>query len=80
MAWTRASRPVEAVTAWGRLRVSPGSKMAVLANMKSDTTPFLSRLSVSLKMEMDVTSDPVPAVVGIKMLGRQGPGTRPTPA
>ena len=42
------------------------------------TTPFFSVLGV-VTMEIGVTSEPVPAVVGTRISGRRSPLARPTP-
>ena len=53
--------------------------MTVSAYMYSETTPFLPPFLVSASTEMLVISEPVPDVVGIRMQGREGFGTRLMP-
>ena len=78
MAWTMASMPVAAVTAGGRPSVSMGSSRAISGSSWGDTTPVLV-VSPVVTMAMGVTSDPVPAVVGIWISGRRSPVTLPMP-
>ena len=59
----RSSRPVIAVTAGGRPKVSSASRMARSGYRSGDTTPFFSCEGV-VRIAMGVTSEPVPAVVG----------------
>ena len=72
MAWVRASSPDAAVTAGGSPRVRSGSTMATAASRRWLTIPALSRRSVSSKMALGVTSLPVPAVVGMRIVRRPG--------
>ena len=46
--------------------------------MTGETTPIFSLVPV-VTIEIGVTSEPVPAVVGIRMSGRRGPLALPTP-
>ncbi len=78
MAWTMASTPVAAVTGAGRPSVSSGSSRAMSGNRSGETTPFFSASPV-VTMEIGVTSEPVPAVVGHSISGRRGPFALPTP-
>ena len=68
-----------AVTRGGRPKVNSASRMTVSAYMYSETTPFLPPFLVSASTEMLVISEPVPDVVGIRMQGREGFGTRLMP-
>ena len=78
MACTMASMPVAAVTSGGRPRVSSGSSTATSGSRRAETTPFFSSPRV-VTMEMGVTSDPVPAVVGARISGKRCPCARPMP-
>ena len=66
-----ASIPVAAVVLAGRPRVNSGSKIAKSGNIKDDETPFSS--SPTVIIDIGVTSEPVPAVVGIRTSGKRGP-------
>ena len=78
MAWTMASTPVAAVTAAGRPSVRSGSSSAMSGRSRGETTPILVCAPV-VTMEIGVTSEPVPAVVGASKQGRRGPLALPTP-
>jgi hypothetical protein len=73
-----ASMPVAAVTLGGRPVVNSASRMVRSAYNCGDTTPALVASPV-VTIEIGVTSEPVPAVVGICTSGRRGPFTLPTP-
>src|SRR4030042_6793608 len=79
MAWVKASIPVKAVTEGGRPMVNLGSTMATSGKRKGVTIPFFNFSFVSDKIAMGVTSLPVPAVVGTRMTGTPGLGTRAIP-
>src|SRR5512139_1223787 len=79
MAWVKASIPVKAVTEGGRPMVSFGSRMATSGKRVGLTIPFFNFSLVSDKMAMGVASLPVPAVVGIRITGTPGLGTRSIP-
>jgi hypothetical protein len=70
--------PVAAVTCGGRFMVRSGSSRAISGMMSGETTPFFSWAPV-VTMEIGVTSDPVPAVVGMASRGSRGPLAAPTP-
>ena len=78
MAWTMASMPVAAVTAAGRPVVRVASSTAQSGSNCGETTPFFSAAPV-VTMEIGVTSEPVPAVVGARISGSRPPATSPTP-
>ncbi|MCY1440385.1 hypothetical protein D9M71_566580 [compost metagenome] len=63
IACTIASMPVIAVMAGGTPNVSVPSRSATSGSSRGDTTPFFSSFGV-VRMEIGVTSEPVPAVVG----------------
>ena len=73
-----ASMPVAAVTAAGRPTVSSASRIAQSGRSCGATTPFFSAAPV-VTIEIGVTSEPVPAVVGASTSGRRSPLTRPMP-
>ena len=58
--------------------VRAGSRSAISGRIKGDTTPIFSLLPVVI-IEIGVTSDPVPAVVGTNTNGRRGPTALPIP-
>ena len=78
IAWTIASIPVDAVILAGKLIVNNGSKIARSGNINLEETPFFSLSSIVI-IEIGVTSDPVPAVVGISTSGSLGPFALLTP-
>lgn len=78
MACTMASIPVAAVTGPGSPRVKSGSRTAMSGNRTGDTTPRFSS-SPTVMIEIGVTSEPVPAVVGIRISGKRGPLAFPMP-
>ena len=57
--------PVLAVTDGGTDKVRPASKRAVSARISSDAIKCFALLSGSVITATEVTSDPVPLVVGI---------------
>ena len=67
-----------AVVLGGRSEVKIGSKIAKSGIITFDETPFFS-LFDKVIIDIGVTSDPVPAVVGIKISGNLGPTTLSTP-
>ena len=73
-----SSTPVAAVTWGGRPSVSSASSRATSGMRQADTTPCFTVAPV-VTMEMGVTSEPVPAVVGIRISGSRGPLARPIP-
>ena len=64
-----ASMPVAAVSAGGRVSVSSGSTIAARGTRKGDSNPSL-RPSSRMMMAPRPTSLPVPAVVGMAMVGK----------
>ena len=70
--------PVAAVVCDGTESVRVGSRSAISGRIKGDTTPIFSLLPVVM-IEIGVTSDPVPAVVGTKINGKRGPTALPIP-
>ncbi|MNC50083.1 hypothetical protein D3C75_993020 [compost metagenome] len=78
MACTIASIPVAAVICAGRPEVNVASRIATSAYKMGETIPVLV-VSPVVTIEMGVTSEPVPAVVGIRIKGRRGPLTLLTP-
>ena len=73
-----ASMPVAAVTGGGSPSVRSASSTAQSGRSGGETTPFFSPAPV-VTIEIGVTSDPVPAVVGARISGRRGPVAIPTP-
>ena len=69
--------PVAAVTPGGTVRVKRASRMAMSGIRSSSLSGILTSLALSVTTEYDVTSDPVPLVVG--MATSRGLG-RPSPA
>ena len=61
------------------LTVSSGSRRATSGKRCGLTIPFFRFSRVSERMAIGVTSLPVPAVVGIRITGTPGRGTRSTP-
>lgn len=59
------SIPVSAVIAGGTLLTSSASRIASSAVRLSETSGYLTFASVSFTTAKEVTSDPVPLVVGI---------------
>ncbi len=78
-ACTRASMPANAVTPRGAPRVSSGSTIAVVGTRWGLEIPTFVSRSGSDTTATGVTSDPVPAVVGMATRGSDGPGTRFSP-
>src|SRR5690606_24303045 len=76
MAWVRASMPDPAVICGGQRRVRAGSTTAALAKRCLLYITFLAPPSARwVNTAMWVTSEPVPAVVGQRILGSPRPGT-----
>ena len=79
MAWHSASSPVAAVTNFGNENVSAGSTNAWAGYSESDAMGPLMPFSVSSSTENGVTSEPVPAVVGMATTGKwSAPNFRPS--
>ena len=68
-AWTNASTPLAAVTERGQLNVSSGATIATSGNKQSLTMPFFICWALSDRIAILVTSEPVPAVVGMAIKG-----------
>ena len=73
-----ASIPVAAVICAGKSLVKFASKMAISAYRIGETIPVLV-VSPVVTMDIGVTSEPVPAVVGTSIKGRRGDFAFPTP-
>ena len=78
IACTIASIPVAAVVAAGNPNVRTGSNTAKSGRIIGEETPLFSSPSTVI-IETGVTSEPVPAVVGIKHRGNRGPMAFATP-
>src|SRR6187431_31031 len=74
-AWHRMSRPQDAATAGGALRVWSGSRKPSSGLSDRLEIPVFTCSRVRSKMATPVVSLPVPAVVGIAKSGLTGPGT-----
>ncbi len=75
-AWLMQSKPLDATTFRGKVAVTFGSISATVGIRRREMMPVLALISVRLKIEMPVISEPVPDVVGQAMCGRSAPGTR----
>ena len=75
MAWLRMSRPLEAATCGGIVRVLSGSSSPSVGLRRRLAMPVLACRAVRSKMLTPVVSLPVPAVVGMAISGLSGPGT-----
>jgi hypothetical protein len=62
--WVRASAPVAAVRPGGQVSVSSGSTIAITGSRYGEATPTFMPRSASYTTETQVTSAPVPPVVG----------------
>ncbi|KAF7174493.1 hypothetical protein CNMCM6106_008935 [Aspergillus hiratsukae] len=69
--WQRTSRPEEAWTAEGMVRVLSGSQMPRVGLRLRCAMPVLAFLDTRSKMAVPVVSEPVPAVVGTATSGRR---------
>ena len=78
MACTMASMPVAAVICAGRFWVNVASRMAISAKRIGATIPVLV-VSPVVTIEIGVTSEPVPAVVGTRIKAKRGPVALSTP-
>ena len=78
IACTIASIPVAAVVCAGKPLVNSGSKIAISGRIIGEETPFFSS-SPTVIIEIGVTSEPVPAVVGTRTKGNLGPLAFETP-
>jgi len=79
IACVRASAPDPAVSIGGHVRVSSGSQSATAGIRYGLEMPTFTARSGSANTATGVTSEPVPAVVGMAMTGMIGPGTRNSP-
>gem|GEM_PF-4769671 len=80
IAWVSASSPVCAVTLGGSVLVSSGSTIASVGAKYRLTKGTFWWRSGTVTIAMNVTSLPVPAVVGMATSGPQGPGTASLPS
>ena len=64
-AWVSTSMPVSAVTAGGTPESRDGSSTARSGSRASSTRGYFTPASASVRTAKEVTSDPVPAVVGM---------------
>ena len=79
-AWQNTSRPLQAATMGGIVRVFNGSMTAMSGRMARWRMPVFACMSSRSKMAMPEHSLPVPAVVGTQIRGAMRPGTgRPSP-
>jgi hypothetical protein len=79
-AWLSTSRPEQAATIGGSVRVVSGSTMPSAGRRVRWAIPVLACISSRSKMATPVVSLPVPAVVGTATSGFNAPGTgRPSP-
>ena len=69
------SKPVAATAYFGSVSVTSGSISATVGISRREMMPVLALIERRLKIEIPVTSEPVPDVVGHAMCGRTGPGT-----
>lgn len=68
-ACVNASIPVAAVMAFGNLSVSAGSKITRSGKRYGLTMPIFNSFSGKVTIAFGVTSDPVPEVVGMRIVG-----------
>ena len=73
-AWLMQSKPLDATTFRGKVAVTFGSISATVGIRRREMMPVLALISVRLKIEMPVISEPVPDVVGQAMCGSQRAG------
>ena len=78
-AWASASAPVEAITCGGAVRTSSGSTSATRAARLRAAQTILKCSDGSVTTTTNVTSAPVPQVVGRQTTGGPGRGTRSLP-
>ena len=67
--WQSTSRPDEACTAEGIVRVFRGSQMPIVGLRARWAMPVFAFFATRSKIAVPVVSDPVPAVVGTAMRG-----------
>ena len=67
--WAKASIPVPAVNFWGSLKLKVGSQITLFGSISGWKITFLILLMLSVKTPALPTSEPVPAVVGIAIIG-----------
>ena len=70
------SKPVDATTFDGSVRVTSGSTSAIVGISRREMMPVFAFSDDSVKIAIPVVSEPVPIVVGQAMCGLSGPGTR----
>ena len=68
-AWVRASRPVEAVIVFGIVSVASGSTTAISGTSPSPLRSIFTSVAASVITVNFVASEPVPAVVGMAVMG-----------
>ncbi len=69
------SKPLDATTAPGSVRVASGSTIPRVGRRRRDAIPVLTSCTSKSKIAIPVHSLPVPDVVGQAMCGASGPGT-----
>src|SRR5690554_1813318 len=79
IAWVSASAPAIAVRDGGQVKVSSGSQIATSGIRYGLEIPIFRARVLSDRTATGVTSDPVPAVVGMAIRGIIGPGTFSSP-
>ena len=72
--WQRTSKPEDACTAEGIVRVFSGSTIPRVGFMLRCAIPVFARLDTRSKMAVPVVSEPVPAVVGTATSGKSFEG------
>ena len=70
--WQSTSRPDDACTAGGMVRVFKGSHMPNVGFRARCAIPVFAFLATRSNIAVPVVSDPVPAVVGTAMSGYRG--------
>src|SRR5690606_24743994 len=73
--WQRTSKPLQATTLAGMVRVTVGSMRPRTGRIRLDTIPVFACIDVRSKIAIGVHSEPVPEVVGTAISGFRGPGT-----
>ncbi len=75
------SKPLDATTVAGSVRVASGSTIPSVGRKRRDAIPVFTSCASKSKIVMPVHSLPVPDVVGHAMCGLSGPGTgAPSPS
>ena len=68
--WAKASIPVPAVRNFGKFKVKSGSQITLFGSISGWKITFLTLFFLSVKTLALPTSDPVPAVVGMAIMGK----------